>query len=399
MSDQLWNYGCVQCQQYHFEGDPLYTEHIMRQDKHGLKRAVKPSADRGAVHAEPDPTLERDLRTMLGAIDSRDKGDYSVDSPAVHAEPERTQPMPFKDYGVYSPEVERELSENYTGHLGDEKHSTPAAVGAVETAQPPTPLKDWLIWDDKSECWWGPNRGGYWKSIAFAGLYTEAEAKAAEDFAQRYDRKERAVHISVHREAIERLHAALQGVAAPPALPAPQLIYKLRDQAFERAAELEPIEVDRELFAAAYVSACNDILERVAALPAPPLEKENGDDSRTAEDRNVRGLRRDEPSQLESVLEMPQAITDAELLKMWRSVYGPNAGLTGPLIRFAGLVLKARAVLPAPPDVQALIVKWRLQAAELDQVHSTMGTGWRKCADELESALAASSGMPPADKS
>lgn len=74
----------------------------------------------------------------------------------------------------------------------------------------PADVRDWLIWDGRSECWWGPNRGGYWKSIAHAGLYTEAEAKAAEAFAQRYtERKEKAIHISEHREAIERLHAAL----------------------------------------------------------------------------------------------------------------------------------------------------------------------------------------------
>jgi hypothetical protein len=31
-------------------------------------------------------------------------------------------------------------------------------------------------------------------------------------------------------------------------------------------------------------------------------------------------------------------LPDDELLAMWRSVQGPQAGLTGPLIRFAGLV-------------------------------------------------------------
>ena len=41
--------------------------------------------------------------------------------------PERPpQPPPFKNYGVYSPETERELSENYTGYLGDEKDSAAA---------------------------------------------------------------------------------------------------------------------------------------------------------------------------------------------------------------------------------------------------------------------------------
>lgn len=77
------------------------------------------------------------------------------------------------------------------------------------------PIRDWLIYDGRSECYWGPNRGGYWKSLASAGLYTEAEAKAAEEFAKRYDRREKAVHISEHGEAIERLHAALTASRGP----------------------------------------------------------------------------------------------------------------------------------------------------------------------------------------
>lgn len=71
-------------------------------------------------------------------------------------------------------------------------------------------IKDWLIWDARSECWWGPNRGGYYKSLTDAGLYTEKEAKEAEDFARRYpDRKERAVPLSSRTDDIERLYAAL----------------------------------------------------------------------------------------------------------------------------------------------------------------------------------------------
>lgn len=69
--------------------------------------------------------------------------------------------------------------------------------------------RDWLIYDKRSECYWGPNRGGYFKSIADAGLYTEKEARAAEDFAKRYDRAEVARPLSEHREAIERLWNAL----------------------------------------------------------------------------------------------------------------------------------------------------------------------------------------------
>ncbi len=69
--------------------------------------------------------------------------------------------------------------------------------------------RNWLIYDGRSECYWGPDRGGYWKSLASAGLYTEAEAKAAEDFAKRYNRLEIAVPLEQFRTQIEALYAAL----------------------------------------------------------------------------------------------------------------------------------------------------------------------------------------------
>ena len=51
-----------------------------------------------------------------------------------------------KDYGIYSPETERELSTVYTGHLGDEKYPTDVARGAVEPpAQEPENLPDALL--------------------------------------------------------------------------------------------------------------------------------------------------------------------------------------------------------------------------------------------------------------
>lgn len=37
----------------------------------------------------------------------------------------------------------------------------------------------------------------------------------------------------------------------------------------------------------------------------------------------------------------PVNLPDSTLREFWRSVQGPNAGLTGPLIRFAGLVYAA----------------------------------------------------------
>jgi hypothetical protein len=70
--------------------------------------------------------------------------------------------------------------------------------------------RDWLIFNGTSECWWGPNRCGYWKSALDAGLYTEKEAKEQEAAAVRsQDRRDKAVHISELREGIERLAAAL----------------------------------------------------------------------------------------------------------------------------------------------------------------------------------------------
>ena len=70
--------------------------------------------------------------------------------------------------------------------------------------------KNWLIYDRRSECFWGPNCCGYWKSIANAGLYTEQEAKAMQASAERSsERMEIAVPLEKYREAIERLAAAL----------------------------------------------------------------------------------------------------------------------------------------------------------------------------------------------
>jgi hypothetical protein len=71
-------------------------------------------------------------------------------------------------------------------------------------------LQNWLIFDERSECYWGPNRRGYFKSIADAGLYTETEAKAAEDFARRFGRHEVARSLSEFRDPILRLSVALE---------------------------------------------------------------------------------------------------------------------------------------------------------------------------------------------
>ena len=31
----MWEYGCVRCQKYHREDEPIYAEHLMLQSKHG----------------------------------------------------------------------------------------------------------------------------------------------------------------------------------------------------------------------------------------------------------------------------------------------------------------------------------------------------------------------------
>jgi hypothetical protein len=71
------------------------------------------------------------------------------------------------------------------------------------------PERNWLIYDNRSECYWGPNRGGYFKSLASAGLYTEREAREAEDFAKRYGRKEIAVPLEQFRSQVVQLADAL----------------------------------------------------------------------------------------------------------------------------------------------------------------------------------------------
>jgi hypothetical protein len=107
-----------------------------------------------------------------------------------------------------------------------ESEPLPCDCGAAVPHQPaPDALrepKNWLIYDTRSECYWGPNRGGYFKSIADAGLYTEAEAKDAQRFAETYGRREVARPLEEHREAIERLYAALLSAGGASAVPQPQ---------------------------------------------------------------------------------------------------------------------------------------------------------------------------------
>jgi hypothetical protein len=41
----------------------------------------------------------------------------------------------------------------------------------------------------------------------------------------------------------------------------------------------------------------------------------------------------------------------------------------------------------ARPDLVKLVTRWREHGAYCDTFHATMGTGWKRCADELEAAI------------
>jgi len=49
--EQATYYGCVECQSFHFEGDPMYRKHLWRQSKHGLQIGLRPRVD---LEAEVD---------------------------------------------------------------------------------------------------------------------------------------------------------------------------------------------------------------------------------------------------------------------------------------------------------------------------------------------------------
>lgn len=124
---------------------------------------------------------------------------------------------------------------------------------------------------------------------------------------------------------------------------------------------------------------------RAPTVPQAPANKEivDGNDSRTAETRDLSGVRGNESGELESVLEVSSpALSDARLLQMWRSVQGPYAQLNGPLIRFAGLVRAALAARDAakPPMVLCDVAEIRAGEKNDGDLESTdlfvRGPGW-----------------------
>jgi hypothetical protein len=46
-------YGCVKCQAYHFEGEPLFQEHILDQSKHGIQQM--PVTEYEKYHKKEEP--------------------------------------------------------------------------------------------------------------------------------------------------------------------------------------------------------------------------------------------------------------------------------------------------------------------------------------------------------
>lgn len=59
-----------------------------------------------------------------------------------------------------------------TAFSADDQHNAPAPALTRDTA--------FVVWSHKHGAWWGPNRCGYHSQLAYAGVYTEAEARAIE---------------------------------------------------------------------------------------------------------------------------------------------------------------------------------------------------------------------------
>lgn len=44
--DTIYGYGCVECQEWHYEGDAEYQPHIFWQSKHGIQLVPIPPQER-----------------------------------------------------------------------------------------------------------------------------------------------------------------------------------------------------------------------------------------------------------------------------------------------------------------------------------------------------------------
>ncbi|GAB1344994.1 hypothetical protein [Gemmatimonas sp.] len=56
------------------------------------------------------------------------------------------------------------------GLAADDQHNVTAPALTRDTA--------FVVWSHKHGAWWGPNHCGYHSQLAYAGVYTEAEARA-----------------------------------------------------------------------------------------------------------------------------------------------------------------------------------------------------------------------------
>lgn len=66
--------------------------------------------------------------------------------------------------------------------------------------------RDWVIWNEDYQQFWGPDRGGYF-GLWGAGLYTEEEAKA---LSHNTDRKDRPRRLSEYRDQVENMRGAFE---------------------------------------------------------------------------------------------------------------------------------------------------------------------------------------------
>lgn len=69
-------------------------------------------------------------------------------------------------------------------------------------------FRNWVVWSNEHDAWWGPNHCGYYQSLLGAGLYTETEAKAIASHSSERDEEALALIDALQREAEHRRHTA-----------------------------------------------------------------------------------------------------------------------------------------------------------------------------------------------